>query len=265
LVCSFGATATAVGGYLYYAHGLPDYNSLRDYQPPQTTQIFARDGSLIGEFFKERRTIISRDNIPDTVVHAVLSAEDADFYSHKGLDYMGMARALYNSIKAGRVTGGGSTITQQTVKNLLLTPERSFRRKARELILARRLENHLSKDDILTIYLNAIYLGHGRYGLQEAARHYFGRDAHTLQLNHAAILAGLIQSPERISPFKHPDRAKQRRAYVLKQMVKNGYITHKQGQAVNAMGLGLKKTSRRRSAETRWFVDEVYRRLADRY
>ena len=122
-----------------------------------------------------------------------------------------MLRAFYNAVRAGRVKGGGSTITQQTVKNLLLTPEKSLERKARELILARRLESHLSKDDILTIYMNAIYFGHKRYGVQEACRFYFGRDVSQINLNQAAILAGLIQSPERHSPMKHPDSARTRR------------------------------------------------------
>lgn len=255
------ACAGLVGTYLYFGHGLPDYKSLEDYQPPQITRVFARDGSVIGSFHTERRTLIGRADIPDVLVQAILSAEDADFYSHEGLDYMGMARAAYNSIRAGRVTGSGSTITQQTVKNLLLTPARTVRRKVRELILAKRLEQHLTKDDILTIYLNAIYLGHGRHGVQEAARYYFGCDASALDLNQSATLAGLIQSPERISPFKHPERAKQRRRYVLNQMKRNGYITEDIVLSTDKLEFGLRDRRISSRNEFGWVVDEVYKRL----
>ena len=263
-VVALSCTAV-VGVYLYYAHGLPDYRDLADYQPPQISRVYAQDGSIIGEFYEERRTLIGRNEIPDVLIHAILSAEDADFYSHKGLDYMGMARAVYNSVRAGRVTGSGSTITQQTVKNLLLTPTKSVRRKVRELILARRLEQHLTKDDILGIYLNAIYLGHGRYGVQEAARYYFGKDASRLDLNESATLAGLIQSPERISPFKHPERARQRRHYVLNQMVRNGYIKKGDANQIDSKNFGLRIRSKNNRDAFGWFVDEVYKRLLKSY
>ncbi len=256
----------AIGGYLYFSHGLPDYRNLSDYRPPETSRILASDGTVLSELYRYRRTVVGREQIPDVVIHAVLAAEDADFYTHEGLDYVGMLRALYNSMKAGRVTGSGSTITQQTVKNLLLTPERSLRRKARELILARRLETHLSKDDILTIYLNAIYLGHGRYGIQEAAQFYFGRDAEDLELNHAAIIAGLIQSPERISPRKHPKRSKQRRAYVLRQMVDKGFLKQSEADATRKMGLDLRKAAKKTAKHRAgWFVDAVRKRLVEYY
>jgi len=263
-LAALGCTAV-VGVYLYYAHGLPDYRDLADYQPPQISRVYAQDGSIIGEFYEERRTLVDRSQIPEVLIQAILSAEDADFYSHKGLDYMGMARAVYNSVRAGRVTGSGSTITQQTVKNLLLTPKKSIRRKVRELILARRLEQHLSKDDILAIYLNAIYLGHGRYGVQEAAQYYFGKDASRLGLNESATLAGLIQSPERISPFKHPKRARQRRHYVLKQMVKNGHIQKRDADRIESQGFALRTRTKTSRDKFGWFVDEVYKRLLKSY
>ena len=252
-----------LGGYLYFGSGLPDFRTLGDYRPPQVSRILAADGSLLGEIYHQRRTLVGRDQIPDVLVHALISAEDGDFYQHEGLDYTGMLRALYNSLKAGRVTGSGSTITQQTVKNLLLTPERSFARKAKELILARRLEEHLTKDEILTIYVNAIYLGHGRYGAQEAARYYYGVDVQRLTLNQAATLAGMIQSPERISPRKHPERAKQRRAYVLTQMVKNGYVDEVTAQATERAPLELAPRPERAEVG-HWFTDAVRRRLVQR-
>lgn len=254
---------TLLGVYLYFASGLPDYRSLEDYRPPQLSRILAADGSLLGEIYHQRRSLVQRDQVPDVLIHAFLSAEDADFYRHEGLDYTGMLRALYNSLKAGRVTGSGSTITQQTVKNLLLTPERKLARKFKELILARRLEAHLTKDEILTIYLNAIYLGHGRYGVQEAARFYYGVDVERLTLNQAATLAGIIQSPERLSPRKHPERAKARRAYVLNQMVKNGYVDVVKAEATKSKGLDLAPIPTRAKVG-HWFSDEVRRRLVRR-
>jgi len=251
---------TLLGVYLYFASGLPDYRSLEEYRPPQVSRILAADGSLLGEIYHQRRTLVHRDQIPDVLVHAFLSAEDADFYRHEGLDYTGMLRALYNSVKAGRVTGSGSTITQQTVKNLLLTPERKLARKFKELILARRLEAHLTKDEILTIYFNAIYLGHGRYGVQEAARFYYGVDAQQLTLNQAATLAGIIQSPERLSPRKHPERAKVRRGYVLNQMVKNGHVDLVTAEATKGSPLALAPRPKRADVG-HWFTDEVRRKL----
>ncbi len=244
-----------VGGYFYFVRDLPDIRSLRDYQPPQVSRMFAADGTLIGEFFTERRTVVGRDRIPDVMVHAILSAEDADFYQHEGLDFTGMLRALYNSLRAGHITGSGSTITQQTVKNLVLSPEKRFERKAKELILARRLEAHLSKDDILTIYLNAIYFGHGRYGVQEAARFFWGKDVSELTLPEAAMLAGVVQSPERLSPRKHPERAAERRAYVLDQMVKNGHVGRAEAEAAKKAPFGLVEPPPSAPLAMRWFVD----------
>ncbi|MCA9537290.1 MAG: PBP1A family penicillin-binding protein [Myxococcales bacterium] len=258
LVLALLGGATLVGGYWYYAQGLPDLRKLDDYRPPQVSRVLAADGTVIAELYDERRTVVDRAQIPDLLVHAVLSAEDADFYRHEGLDYTGMLRALYNSLRAGRLTGSGSTITQQTVKNLLLSQERSFDRKAKELILARRLDAHLSKDDILTIYLNAIYLGHGRYGMHEAARYYFGHEKLAdLTLPEAATLAGLIQSPERISPRKHPDKARDRRAFVLRMMVKNGYITEAEEKAAEASPMAVAEPPRAYVADAGWFADAV--------
>ncbi len=254
---------TLVGGYFWFARGLPDIRSVDDWRPAEVSRIYASDGTVVAEFFAERRTVVSRKQIPEVLIQAVLSAEDGDFYRHEGLDYEGMLRALYNSARAGRVTGSGSTITQQTVKNLLLTPAKRFERKAREVILARRLEKHLSKDDILTIYLNAIYLGHGRYGVEEAARFYWDKPAKALSLSEAATLAGLIQSPERISPRKHPKRARQRRAYVLKQMEKNGYIDAAARKATEKAPITVADWPRGNLPEAAWFVDVVRRRLTE--
>lgn len=255
-----GAITLAIG-YWYFSQGLPNFERVTDFRPPQVSRILAADGTVVAEFFRERRTVIPREQIPEVLVQAVLAAEDADFYSHEGLDYMGMARALYNSLRAGRVTGSGSTITQQTVKNMLLTHERSFTRKAREIILTRRLEERLSKDDILTIYLNTIYLGHGRYGVEEAARYYFDKHAAQLDLNEAATLAGIIQSPERLSPRKHATAAVGRRAYVLEQMAKNGFITAEAASAVDHSPIVLAEEPPERIDTAMWFVNVVKRQV----
>ena len=258
---------TLGAGYLYFSRDLPDFHSLEEWRPPQTTRIHAADGTVLAELFRERRTVVPRDRISELVVQAILSAEDADFYRHEGLDYTGMARALYNSVKAGRLTGSGSTITQQTVKNLVLSPERTFERKAREIILARRIESRLSKDDILTLYLNAIYWGHGRYGVQEAARFYWDKDAADLSLPQAAALAGIIQSPERLSPRKHPKRTKARRRFVLKEMAENGFITSAERDAAEGAPLALAKPPEARRApwveDATWFVEVVRRQLVE--
>ena len=260
-----GILATgAVGlGAWYYGRDLPDVRSLTEWKPPQVTRVLANDGTVIAELYRERRTVVSREQIPDAVVSAVLSAEDADFYKHEGLDYTGMARALLNSAKAGHVTGSGSTITQQVVKNLVLSPERTFARKARELILARRIEQAFTKDEILTLYLNAVYFGHGRYGVQEAARYYFGKDVGALTVVEAATLAGVIQSPERLSPRKHPERSRERRAYVLREMAENGLLTPEAAKQADAQAIVLSPAPVEDLPEAAWFVDVVKKQVIE--
>ncbi|MGB5546189.1 MAG: transglycosylase domain-containing protein, partial [Polyangiales bacterium] len=207
-----------LGTYAYFSRDLPSVSSLRDYTPPQTTRVYDRNKKVIGEIFAERRTVIPMSEVPRNVVLSVLAAEDADFYEHEGLDYRGMMRAVGRDIIAGRAAQGGSTITQQVVKLMLLTPERTLQRKVRELILARRLENELSKDEILHLYLNHVNFGHARYGIQEAARYYFGKNARDLSLAESAMLAGIPQAPARLSPRENPEAAKRRQSYVLSQL-----------------------------------------------
>ncbi len=207
-----------LGAYAYFSRDLPSVSSLRDYTPPQTTRVYDRNKKLIGEIFAERRTVIPMSQVPRNVVLSVLAAEDADFYEHEGLDYRGMLRAIGRDILAGRAAQGGSTITQQVVKLMLLTPERTLQRKVRELILARRLESELTKDEILHLYLNHVNFGHGRYGIQEAAQYYFAKNARGLTLAEAAMLAGIPQAPARLSPRSHPEAAKRRQRYVLSQL-----------------------------------------------
>jgi penicillin-binding protein 1A len=208
----------ALGTYAYFSRDLPSVSTLRDYKPPQTTRVYDRNKKVIGEIFAERRTVIPMSQVPRHVVLSMLASEDADFYEHEGLDYNGILRAVGRDIVAGRAAQGGSTITQQVVKLMLLTPERTISRKVRELILARRLENELSKDEILHLYLNHVNFGHGRYGIQEAARYYFAKNASELTLAESAMLAGVPQAPSRLSPRRNPEAAKRRQDYVLSQL-----------------------------------------------
>ena len=218
LALGLAGLLTATLALWHYGRDLPSVATLRDYEPPQTSRVVDRHGELIGEIFSERRTVVSTDAIPRALVLCVLAAEDASFYEHKGLDYMGIVRAILRDIVSGRAAQGASTITQQVVKLLLLTPERTFARKIRELILARKLEQELSKEEILHLYLNHINFGHGRYGVQEAAQYYFAKDVSELTLAEASLIAGLPQAPARLSPRKNPDAARTRQLYVLGQL-----------------------------------------------
>jgi len=220
----------------HYEAKLPSIAQLkRGYHPAQVTRVLARDGSLLGSVFTERRTVVAFADLPGHVKLAFLAAEDASFYEHEGLDYFGMVRALLANLRAGGTRQGASTITQQVVKNLLLTPERTYERKIKETILAGRLEQQLGKDEILWLYMNHIYLGHGRYGVEEASRYYFAKKARDLDLAEAALLAGLAAAPERFSPRVDGSRALSRRRYVLGQMLEKGFVTRAlYEQAMNA-------------------------------
>lgn len=228
----------------HYEAGLPSVADLkRGYDPPQVTRILARDGSLLASIFTERRTVIPFSEVPEHVKLAFLAAEDATFYEHKGLNYFGMLRALSVNLRSGRSRQGASTITQQVIKNVVLGPERSYERKIKETILARRLEQSLTKDEIFELYLNQIYLGHGRYGVEEASRYYFGKKARELDLEEAATLAGLIASPERFSPRRDEARSLARRRYVLDQMLEKGFVTRELWQVAREAPLKLAPAS----------------------
>jgi len=218
---------------LRLSENLPSTEELRKgYAPPQLTRILARDGTLLGSIYSERRTVVPFEKIPDHVKSAFLAAEDARFYEHEGLNYIGLVRAMIANVRAGRVKQGGSTITQQVVKNVLLDSSRSYERKIRETLLAFRLEQELTKDQILGMYMNHIYLGHGRYGVEEASRFLFGKHVSELDVAEAALLAGIVASPEHYSPRKSETLAKQRRAYVLSQMLAKGFMTRELYESV---------------------------------
>lgn len=238
--CLFSGLVLGVVGVLAvvitvwrFSRDLPSVAELESgYAPPQVTRILARDGTLLANLFTERRTVVPFERVPSHVKHAFLAAEDAHFYQHEGLNYLGMVRALWVNLRAGKVSQGGSTITQQVVKNVLLDSERSYRRKIRETLLAHRLEQHLSKDQILGLYLNHIYLGHGRWGVEEAAVYYFGKHVDELDIAEGALLAGIVASPERFTPRRSEERALERRRYVLGQMRDKGFMTEAVYEAV---------------------------------
>jgi penicillin-binding protein 1A len=232
------------GMFVYYGRGLPTVHDLRtQWRPSQTTRVFARDGTVLAELFIERRTVVPIEQIPRNLVMAVMAAEDADFYRHRGLDYPGMLRALWVNIRRGTTAQGASTITQQVVKNVLLSSERSLARKVREVLLARRIEAQLSKNEILFLYLNHINFGHGRNGVEEAARFYFGKHARELTLGECALLAGTPKSPVLYSPRNHPEAALRRRRWILGQMVDKQFITRAEADAAEAEPLRLQETS----------------------
>lgn len=225
LLVTLLAAAAVVFILRRYEAGLPSIEQLKTgYDPPQVTRVLARDATLLASLFTERRTLVAFDKIPRHTKLAFLAAEDAHFYEHEGLNYFGMLRALVVNLRAGHTVQGGSTITQQVVKNVLLDSRRTYRRKIRETLLARRVEQYLTKDEILSLYLNHIYLGHGRYGIEEAARYYFGKSSSLLDLPESALLAGLVAAPERYSPRRDLKKALMRRRYVLDQMLKKGFL-----------------------------------------
>ncbi|HEY0839728.1 MAG TPA: transglycosylase domain-containing protein, partial [Vulgatibacter sp.] len=260
----FAVAGAAAGIWLSILLGdLPRFDQLVDYRPKESTKVFSSDGELVAEFFEERRTAIPPAHIPESLKRAILAAEDSHFYQHEGLDYLGIARTLLKNLSSGRIRGGASTITQQVVKTFLLSPEKTYQRKLKEAILARKLEKNFSKDEILYLYLTQINFGHGRYGVEEAARFYFDKGAKDLTLGESSLLAGIPQSPTRLSPLRHPERAKKRQLYVLGQMLENGWITKAEHDREAARPIQL--APRPPEAPGPYYAEEVRRYLVDAY
>lgn len=256
------ALATAYG---LVSASLPKVDTLADYRPPIITTIHSDDGTVISEFSKERRILVPIVRIPRQLIHAFVAAEDSHFFQHRGIDLMSILRAAIKNVMAGGIRQGGSTITQQVAKSLLLTPEKKFSRKFKEAILAWRMEQKLSKDDILFLYLNQIYLGHGAYGVQAAAENYFGKNVEQLSLAECAMLAGLPQAPSRYSPYRHYDRAKRRQAYVLSRMLEDGYITRQQLEVATADNVAIHPRNNRQIPGAAYFTEQVRRYLEETY
>lgn len=270
VTCALVGAAGLAGIFYYYSQDLPDVLSREDFQPPQMTRVYASGGELIAELAMPgggKRTVVQMERIPKHVRWSFMAAEDADFMTHGGIDYLGMVRAFYYAIFFDTGLKGTSTITQQVVKNLILTPERSYERKIKEIILARELEQKLAKEDILWLYLNEIYLGHGVNGVEEAAKLYFGKSVSELELEEAAVLAGITQSPERLSPFKHPERALKRRAFVLRQLWEKGFIDEATYRAADARPLEVVRRSETKPHlnAVPYYTEHVRKMLIEKY
>src|SRR5690242_6559043 len=254
--------------YVYWVtRDLPSYEALAHYEPPVTTRVYAGTGMLIGEYARERRLYVPIDQIPDRVKQAFLSAEDKNFYSHPGVDIFGIMRAALNDLRnADRRPQGASTITQQVARNFLLSSEVKFSRKIREMVLAMRIDNAFSKDRILELYLNEIFLGDNSYGIAAAATNYFGKPLDELTVSQVAFLAGLPKAPANYSPSRHKEAAVARRNYVLDQMWENGYISRAQRDSAEAEDLvTYNRPFGAVVADVDYFVEEVRRTLQQKY
>ena len=257
--------AAGVAGFVLWktSKDLPDYEALAKYEPPVMTRIHANDGSLIAEFARERRIYVPYAAIPDCVIHAFTSAEDKDFFRHAGLDFQGIIRAAVTNLSSGRKEGA-STITQQVAKNFLLSSQQTMDRKLKEVMLAVRIERAFTKEQILALYLNEIYLGAGAYGIAAAAETYWDKSLNELTIADCAYLALLPKAPSSYNPFKNAERAIARRNWVIDRMVENGYVTQKDGEAAKAQPLGVTvRQAGPKIVASEFFAEEVRRDIID--
>jgi penicillin-binding protein 1A len=255
------------GGFVYYSYikDLPDFTAIKEYRPPVVTRIYTRDGRLMGEFYAERRIEVPYSRLPRHLILAFVAAEDARFFDHPGVDIFGIVRAFLRNVEAGEIVQGGSTITQQVVKRILLTSEKSFARKIKEAVLAYRIDNYLTKEEILTLYLNHIFLGRGSYGVEAAAQEFFSKHVEDLSLAEAAILAGIPKAPSRYSPYSNPQKAKERQAYVLRRMAEVGFVTREEAAAALRLPIKLKPMRSDWIKECGYFTEYVRGLLEDRF
>jgi penicillin-binding protein 1A len=262
-------TGMGVAGALwYYGRDLPDYQQLADYQPPTTTRVHAADGRLIAEFARERRLFVPISAMPKLVIDAFLSAEDKNFYSHSGLDMVGVLRAVVQNIAnvvLRRRLVGASTITQQVTKNFLLSNEVTAERKIKEIVLALRIERTFSKDRILELYLNQIYLGGGAYGVASAALQYFDKSLDELEPAEAAFIAALPKAPNNYHPVRYADRARARRDWVIERMAEDGALSPEAAAMAAASPLNVRMREDYQLTRSEWFAEEVRRQLYQRF
>ncbi len=267
----FALVGAAAAAYIVWnaSQDLPDYEILAQYEPPVTTRIHAADGSLVAEYARERRLYLPINIIPEELIEAFLSAEDKNFYSHSGLDYGGIARAVLvnvQNIGSNRRPVGASTITQQVAKNFLLSGEQSYERKLREALLAIKIESTFTKDEILELYLNEIYLGIGSYGVAAASLNYFSKSVGELTLAEMAFLAALPKAPNNYHPIREPEAAIERRNWVLERMYINGYISSEEQDAARASPLTVQfRPPGAQIFAAEFFAEEVRRELLDIY
>ena len=252
-----------LGGTLFFFEWLniPDLRNVSHYNPPQATLIYDRHSRIVGKIYKENRTVVTLDQMHPLLPKAFVAAEDGRFFEHPGLDSFSVLRAVINNFKSGSKRQGGSTITQQVAKGLLLTPEKTYLRKLKEAILAWRIDSMLSKEEIIFIYLNHIYLGEGTYGVEAASQFYFDKHSEDLSLGEAALLAGLPQAPSRYSPLDHWDRARARQRYVLNRMAADGYITTKQAKQAYEKKVRLTGNLPSKAHQNGYYIEEVRKRV----
>jgi len=224
----------------YVSQDLPSLDSLQEYQPSLVSRVYSNDRQVVGQFYVERRILVTLPDVPENLTQAVIAVEDARFFEHPGLDVIGILRAVWTNLRRGGKVEGASTITQQLARSLFLSPERTYGRKFKELILAYKMELILSKEQILEMYLNQIYFGQGAYGVSAASLTYFGKDLAELTLAEAALLAGLPKSPNHYSPYKNPERAKKRQEHVLERMEEAGFVTAEERQEAAAQPLSFR-------------------------
>ena len=264
----FLAAAVIFVVVLRYSMDLPDYQQLAVYQPQITSRLYAADGSMLAEYAHEKRIFVSVDKIPPMLRNAFIAAEDKTFYTHGGIDLLGIARAVIVNIKnigSGRRAVGASTITQQVAKNFLLTSEQSLSRKIREALLARKMEQAFTKDHILELYLNEIYLGIGSYGVASAALNYFNKSMDELTIGEMAFLAALPKGPNNYHPVRKQAAAIERRNWVLQRMAKEGYITYREAAEASQEPIVMRERENKVLADAGYYAEEVRRFVAGRY
>ena len=252
----------------YFSIGLPDYKKLSNYQPPISSRVYSENGNLIAEYALEKRLFVPFDSIPKKVINSFLSAEDKNFFSHPGIDAKGILRAVVKNLKnisQNKRLEGASTITQQVAKNFLLTNEVSMKRKIKEAILAFRIERAYSKERILELYLNQIYLGQGTYGIAAASLEYFDKSIKELDYSEAALLAALPKAPSKYNPYKYPEVAKFRRNLVLQNVQENNFISVNQLENFKNLKLNLKKRKIEIVNEANTYTEEVRRSVNNNY
>jgi penicillin-binding protein 1A len=256
--------AAALWAFTILPRSLPSVTALETLQPIQGTKIYDDNDEAITELHVERRILVPLSQIPQSLRDAILATEDRRFYSHWGIDPIGVARAVVQNYRRGRIVEGGSTITQQLTKVLFLTPDKSLERKLREAVLALELERRYSKDRILEMYLNQVYFGQGSYGVEAAARTYFGKGVSELTVRESALIAGLPRAPTNYSPFDRPEAAKRRREVVLRRLVEFGSIKDEEAKRLAKTDLGLIPPERRRTTG-QYFIDYVQQTLEAKY
>jgi penicillin-binding protein 1A len=264
LFIAFFTLTGILGGFVFWTlSDLPRVNAIEEYNPIESSKVFSSDGKLLAELYYERRTFIPYYKIPDHIKKAFVSIEDIRFYTHPGVDLIGIMRALWQDIKAGSIVQGGSTITQQLAKMLFLKPEKSLMRKIKEAVISIQIEKRYTKDEILGLYLNQTYFGTRAFGVEAAAQTYFGKSVKDLSIGEAALLATLPKAPSLYSPFKHPEKSKRRRSTVLKSMLKYQFINNDQYK--EAMQEPIPSTPHFRKYEAPYFIEFLRQQLKQKY